>query len=43
MGRHSYGEPEVIAYDGENGHVIVGSFVSIAVDVRFFVGGGPPA
>jgi acetyltransferase-like isoleucine patch superfamily enzyme len=39
MGRHSYGEPEVIAYRGNNGRVIVGPFVSIAADVRFLVGG----
>ena len=39
MGRHSYGWPQIIAYEGDNGRVHVGSFVSIAADVTFLVGG----
>jgi chloramphenicol O-acetyltransferase type B len=39
MGRHSYGCPQIIAYEGHNGRVIIGPFVSIAADVTFLVGG----
>jgi acetyltransferase-like isoleucine patch superfamily enzyme len=39
MGRHSYGRPQIIAYDGDNARVLVGPFVSIAADVTFLVGG----
>ncbi len=39
MGRHSYGRPQIIAYEGDNARVLVGPFVSIAADVTFIVGG----
>lgn len=39
MGRYSYGFPEVVVYPGEHHRVLIGSFCSIAQDVRIFVGG----
>jgi acetyltransferase-like isoleucine patch superfamily enzyme len=39
MGRESYGSPSVHVYIGDTAHVRIGSFVSIADDVEFFVGG----
>ena len=42
MGRESYGEPRVVAYPGETSRALVGSFVSIADDVVFLVGGNHP-
>jgi acetyltransferase-like isoleucine patch superfamily enzyme len=39
IGRFSYGTPEVIAYEGDDARVHVGSFVSIAEGVTFTVGG----
>jgi acetyltransferase-like isoleucine patch superfamily enzyme len=40
MGRHSYGNPVVVAYDDHStGHVDIGSFCSIASGVRFLIDG----
>lgn len=39
IGRYSYGLPDVVAYPGETQRVVIGSFCSIADDVRVFVGG----
>ncbi|MEJ7786334.1 MAG: CatB-related O-acetyltransferase [Solirubrobacteraceae bacterium] len=39
IGRYSYGLPDVIVYPGETQRVVIGSFCSIADDVRIFVGG----
>ena len=39
FGRHSYGIPNVLAYAGDPGKVVVGSFVAIAQDIEIFVGG----
>ncbi|MTD46215.1 antibiotic acetyltransferase [Conexibacter sp. W3-3-2] len=39
LGRHSYGDPLVLAHDGDTGRVRVGSFTSIAHGVTFVCGG----
>jgi acetyltransferase-like isoleucine patch superfamily enzyme len=40
MGRHSYGDPQIIAYDdASGGRVEIGSFCSIAAGVRFLIDG----
>ena len=40
MGRHTYGEPQAIAYDDSSeGRVEIGSFCSIAAGVRFLIDG----
>ena len=39
MGRHSYGDPRVIAYGGDDGRVSIGPFCSIAANTTFMVGG----
>jgi acetyltransferase-like isoleucine patch superfamily enzyme len=39
-GRGTYGAPQVIHYEGDAGHLSVGSYCSIALDVRIFLGGG---
>lgn len=39
IGRYSYGVPDVVVYPGETERVLLGSFCSIADDVRIFVGG----
>lgn len=39
IGRHSYGMPDVVVFPGESQRVLIGSFCSIADDVRIFVGG----
>lgn len=38
MGRHSYGQPEVLKF-GEPTALVIGSFCSIAKNVRIFLGG----
>lgn len=42
LGRFTYGCPDVRSYPGDTGKAIVGSFVSIAENVRIFVGGNHP-
>jgi len=39
IGRYSYGLPDVVVYPKEPQKVLIGSFCSIADDVRIFVGG----
>lgn len=40
MGRHSYGNPNVITYDPQSGgRVEIGNFCSIAADVTFLIDG----
>lgn len=39
IGRYTYGLPEVIVYPGDTHRALIGSFCSIAEDVRIFVGG----
>ncbi len=39
MGRHSYGNPRVIAYPWDTARVQIGAFCSIAEDVTFMLGG----
>ncbi|MGI9119204.1 MAG: CatB-related O-acetyltransferase [Acidimicrobiales bacterium] len=39
FGRYSYGRPDIFINPGETQRVLIGSFCSIAGDVRIFVGG----
>jgi acetyltransferase-like isoleucine patch superfamily enzyme len=40
IGAHSYGEPDVLVYTGDSGHVHIGRFCAMATGIEIFVGGG---
>lgn len=39
IGRETYGEPRIVAYNYDSGKVSIGAFCSIAEDVEIFLGG----
>lgn len=41
-GRHSYGHPRILTFEGDRTVLVVGAFVSIAKDVTFLLGGNHP-